>query len=114
MWILSFWSIKSSIILAAMNFNSKYRCAMNFKFSINSLKNCEKKGLLIDSFKRENEPSDISSTMEWGTQHIISKINKIPDIIYDLGGNGKEPMIRLLAENPNNLYEKFLLIINDN
>ena len=39
--------------------------------------------------------------MEWGTRTAIDNYrklhNRVPDVVYDLGAVGKEPMIRLLA-----------------
>lgn len=37
--------------------------------------------------------------MSWGTDRSIRLAGVIPDIIWDLGGPGKEPMIRLLGED---------------
>ena len=38
--------------------------------------------------------------MEWGTRTAIDTYrklhNRVPDVVYDLGAVGKEPMIRLL------------------
>ena len=39
--------------------------------------------------------------MEWGTRTAIDTYrklyNRVPDVVYDLGAVGKEPMVRLLA-----------------
>jgi len=41
------------------------------------------------------------SIMEWGTRTAIYTYrklhNRVPDVVYDLGAAGKEPMVRLLA-----------------
>ena len=41
------------------------------------------------------------SRMEWGTRTAIDSYrklhNRVPDVVYDLGAVGKEPMVRLLA-----------------
>jgi hydroxymethylpyrimidine/phosphomethylpyrimidine kinase len=96
----------SSIILAVMSFNSDIRCALNFKYSEEIIKQCEKTGFTIASFNRAYEPSNISSTLDWGTKEVIKQLNYIPDIIYDKGALGKEPMIRFLGRNPKDLIEK--------
>ena len=44
--------------------------------------------------------------MEWGTGKAISDYGAVPDVVYDQGGVGKEPMIRLLARNPSELIDK--------
>ena len=39
--------------------------------------------------------------MEWGTQTVIDTYrkphNRVPDVVYDLGAVGEEPIVRLLA-----------------
>ncbi|MCD4840748.1 MAG: hypothetical protein K8R08_01865 [Methanosarcinales archaeon] len=57
-------------------------------------------GLAMASFERAHEPEGVS-TMEWGTRTAIDTYqklhNRVPDVVYDLGAVGKEPMVRLLA-----------------
>ncbi len=57
-------------------------------------------GLAVASFDRAYEPPGVS-TMEWGTRTAIDTYrelhNRGPDVVYDLGTVGKEPMVRLLA-----------------
>jgi hydroxymethylpyrimidine/phosphomethylpyrimidine kinase len=96
----------ASVILAVMSFNSDIRCALNFKYSEAIIKQCEKTGFTLASFNRAYEPSDISSTLDWGTKEAIKQLNSIPDVIYDKGALGKEPMIRLLGRTPKDLIEK--------
>ena len=50
------------------------------------------------SFSRKDEPSDVS-TMEWGVARAIKGAGRVPDVIYDTGGVGKEAMIRLLGKD---------------
>jgi len=51
--------------------------------------------------------------MEWGTKRVISKLGFVPDIIYDKGDFCKEPMIRVLGQNPDDVINKvFMLIFN--
>ena len=49
---------------------------------------------------RRTSPLGVS-TMEWGTRTAIDTYrklhNRVPDVVYDLGAVGKEPMIRLMA-----------------
>jgi len=44
--------------------------------------------------------------MEWGTKKAISDLGFVPDAIFDLGGVGKEPMVRLLGMSPFDVAEK--------
>jgi hydroxymethylpyrimidine kinase / phosphomethylpyrimidine kinase / thiamine-phosphate diphosphorylase len=101
----------ASIILAVMQTNPDIRCAMNIKYSPKNLSLCEKTSYRISSFDRTYEPKDVSSTMEWGTKTAIEQSKTCPDIIYDKGGIGKEPMIRILGKNPEEVYTKLICIL---
>jgi hydroxymethylpyrimidine/phosphomethylpyrimidine kinase len=61
--------------------------------------------LEVASFDRKKEPEGVR-TMEWGTTMVIKKAGKVPDVIFDKGGIGKEPMIRVLGHNPLEVLEK--------
>ena len=111
--MINFGSSKhvSSIILSAMSFDSDIRSAINIRYSKNVINKCEKIGFKVGFFDREKEPDKVSSTMEWGTKSVIKKLGFVPDIIYDKGGIGKEPMIRVLGENPSFVVKKLYKIL---
>ena len=46
--------------------------------------------------------------MEWGVGEVLRKFKKVPDFIYDEGGIGKEPMIRVLGKTPLAVINKIL------
>ena len=50
--------------------------------------------------------------MEWGTAHAIEELGAIPDMIYDLGGVGKEPMIRIIGRDPGEIVGKVRYLID--
>ena len=104
----------AAIILAAMNQNSTLRSAMNIRYTKENLSYCKQTNLNIASFDRSNQPKKISSTMEWGTTQALKNNSFTPDIIYDLGSIGKEPMIRIIAINPENLLKKLKNITQKN
>ncbi len=96
----------ASIIIAAMNFDPGFRCAMNLRYSKKNIEKCKKAGFKISSFDRMHEPKKTKSTMEWGINQAIRQLGSIPDIIYDVGGTGKEPMTRILGKNPKDVVNK--------
>ena len=102
----------ATIVLAAMHHDREFRCAMNIKYRKSTLEVCEKLGFSISSFSREDEPEE-KSTMEWGTRHAIEKHGSVPDLIYDKGSVGKEPMIRILGKNPDDVFEKLRRILDE-
>jgi hydroxymethylpyrimidine/phosphomethylpyrimidine kinase len=101
----------ASIILAVMEKYPNMRSAMNIKYSKENLDLCKTANFHIGSFDRKNEPKNASSSMEWGTQKAIEQSDNCPDLIYDEGGIGKEPMIRIIGKNPKEPDKKLSIII---
>lgn len=104
----------ASIILAAMRYDCDWRSAMNIRFSEDIIRICRELGYSIDTFDRSDETEEIKakegSSLEWGTGYVLSKRDTIPDIIFDRGDVGKEPMIRILGKTPYDVVEKALNI----
>lgn len=100
----------AKIVLTAMSFDPSMRVVMNIKFTDLILKVCKQLKFKIASFDRAKEPKNVKqregSSLEWGTYTAIQKCGFVPDIIYDLGGQGKEEMIRVLARDVDELVSK--------
>lgn len=93
------------IILAASRHDPEIRSALNIKYNERNLEACKRAGLKMSSFARKNEPEGVS-TMDWGTNAAITEAGHVPDAIWDEGGHGKEPMIRILGKNPEDVLRK--------
>ncbi len=102
----------ASIVLAAMSSDPGTRSALNIRYAEKTLRACQKLGFMLGSFDRKDEPATASSSMEWGTNHAISTVGFVPDIISDAGGVGKEPMIRVLGKNPQDILVKMKKIVD--
>ena len=104
------------IILTMMNHDPNFRSAMNIRFSEKIIQTCEGVGLKVRSFDRADEPLEIKmqegSSLEWGTQEVL-KHGEIPDIIFDRGDVGKEPMVRVIGKNPDEVAQKILKIAQE-
>ncbi len=98
------------IILTAMKFDGSMRSVMNIRFDEKIIDACTSLGFSIGKFDRRKEP-ETTSTMEWGTESAIEELDKVPDIVYDEGGIGKEPMIRILGRDPNDVIGKLRQIV---
>ncbi len=101
----------ASIILTAMKYDRNKRSAMNIRYSEEIVKRFEEKGFLVSYFEREKEPDQERSTMEWGTKIAIERLGRVPDVIWDKGGHGKEPMIRVIGNDPFDLVSKIREIL---
>ncbi len=104
----------ASIVLTVIKFDSTKRAVMNIKYSPKIIKVCKKLNFKIASFDRRDEPEESKlkegSSLQWGVEKVIKESGFIPDIIYDLGNIGKEPMVRVIAENPEGLCKKVISI----
>lgn len=86
----------AGIILAALREKPEIKAAINVKYSEEIIEACKEMGLGISFFDREKEPEDVS-TMDWGASKAIKEYGGVPEVIFDKGGMGKEPMVRLLG-----------------
>ncbi len=104
----------ANIVLTAMKYDSSKRAVINIKYTEAILNACKKLKFSIASFNRADEPKNVKvkegSSLEWGTETTILKCGFVPDIIYDVGGMGKEEMIRVLAPNVTELVDRVLKI----
>jgi hydroxymethylpyrimidine/phosphomethylpyrimidine kinase len=104
----------ASVILAAMRHDPSFRSAMNIRYSPAILKACKEKGFSILGFDREKEPPEVRAeeghSLAWGVEDALGKVGKMPDVIYDEGGWGKEPMIRILGRDPGEVVRKVIEI----
>ncbi|AEF96372.1 thiamine-phosphate synthase family protein [Methanotorris igneus] len=94
----------AKIILAAKNYDPQIRACMNIRYDEDLIDVLSEK-FSISSFDRKLEPPNVS-TMEWGTKYACEKFGGVPDIIYDKGGDGKEPMIRVLGVDAIDVVKK--------
>ena len=104
----------AKIILTAMKFNPEYCSAMNIRYSPENIARIKKKGFTIGRFDRKFEPKQSKeregSSLEWGVAEVLRKSKRVPDFIWDEGDVGKEPMIRVLGKNPQEVVHKILRV----
>jgi hydroxymethylpyrimidine/phosphomethylpyrimidine kinase len=105
----------ANVILAAMQYHPQLRSTMNICFSEAVLRKAQEKGLIAAGFDRAEEPKEVKeregSSLEWGTTEAMGRASEIPDLVYDRGGIGKEPMIRILGTDPQDVLRKLLLLV---
>lgn len=89
------------LVLSTMKYDSSKRSAMNIKYNPKIVEICEKLGLKVSFYDRNEEPEDVrqveGGTIPWGVKTAVKRIGGIPDIIYHKGAWGKEPSITLIG-----------------
>ncbi|MHA1579219.1 MAG: bifunctional hydroxymethylpyrimidine kinase/phosphomethylpyrimidine kinase [Candidatus Freyarchaeota archaeon] len=103
------------IILATMEHDPSMRAAINIKYSEEIIKTCMELDLIVSTFDRSEEPKEVreeeGKSLPWGINRAITSIGKVPDVIFDRGGIGKEAMVRILAPSAKEAVEKAIKII---
>jgi hydroxymethylpyrimidine/phosphomethylpyrimidine kinase len=89
----------ANLVLTAMRHDHMIRAGLNIRFSEEILRACKKLGLKVSWFDRNKEPRGVK-TMKWGAEQAIKLAGELPQVIFDRGARGKEPMVRLLGTSP--------------
>jgi hydroxymethylpyrimidine/phosphomethylpyrimidine kinase len=105
------------LILTAKQFDKSINCVMNLKYDPKFIQELQlKSDLYLLEIEREKQPEDVKkseqSTMQWLIKQSVEKYGKIPDIIWDKGAVGKEPMMRLFAQNSDKMINKLSMIFS--
>ena len=85
------------VVLTAMRTDPEIRSAAVIHYSPAILTILEDLLLEVCEFDRAREPPGVS-TMDWGVAS--SCRDGVPDVIFDRGAPGREPLVRILSEEP--------------
>jgi len=109
----------AGIILTAMALQPHLRAAMNIKYVQEIEAIAPLLHLRLMSFDRAQEPPEVKAreggTLAWGVASVLKQLKpweQPPDLIIDQGEVGKEPMLRILGEDPMSVVEKALALKN--
>jgi len=105
------------LILSAKEFDNSINFVMNLKYNPSWISLIKKKtDLELQEIIREEQPEEIKkrefSTMQWLIKESSEKNGKIPDIIWDKGAIGKEPMMRLFGKTSKDMKIKIKKILD--
>ncbi len=100
------------VATAMLTVNKKFphiQSAINIKYQNTTISKIKKLKLIVSKYDRNQEPNNVKnngSTIEWGIKSAIKNLNKSPDVIFHIGGFGKEPMIIIFGDTPKNIIKK--------
>ncbi len=104
----------ASIILTVMQVQPEWRAALNLRFIPEISALGDLLHFRVASFDRRQEPAAIKeregSTLAWGVASVLNPEEPPPDIIFDEGDWGKEPMLRILGREPLEVVGKVLAL----
>ena len=105
----------ASSILEYMKTNQLVRSALNIKNEKRILDKCNRL-FRVTHYERKWEPKTIKNregrSISWGVSTALSK-NPDADIIYHTGDIGKEPMIIIFGQNPQEVVDKVKSILDN-
>lgn len=105
----------ASSILEYMKTNQLVRSALNIKNEKRILDKCNRL-FRVTHYERKWEPKTIKNregkSISWGVSRALSK-NPDADIIYHTGDMGKEPMIIIFGQNPQEVVNKVKSILDN-
>ena len=103
---------------AVLEMNKKFpdiHSGINIKYEKQIIDKMKRKNLYIHSYNRKDEPSYIkkkeNSTISWGIKNAIKNSSKPYDAIYHKGDFGKEPMIIIFGNTPDDVIRKISMIV---
>ena len=103
---------------AVLEMNKKFsniRSGINIKYDPKTIAKIKARGLRVTSYDRKDEPKIIkkreNSSVSWGIKHAIKNAKMPYDVIYHKGDFGKEPMIIIFGEEPEDVIRKIALIV---
>ena len=105
----------ASSILEYMKTNQLIRSALNIKNEKRILDKCNRL-FRVTHYERKSEPKTIKNregrSISWGVSTALSK-NPDADIIYHTGDMGKEPMLIIFGQNPQEVVDKVKSILDN-
>lgn len=103
----------ASVVLAARRQRPELRAAMNLRYGPEVVDACRRMGLEVAEFSRGEEPPEVrdseGSSLPFGVLRALRR-NPRAEVIFDRGGEGKEPMVRLLGRDPLEVVERALAL----
>lgn len=95
------------IAVVLQEYDPDARMVLNHRFDEAFLEAARRGGLVDVGFRREDEPPEAPSSMEWGVRDCVRRNGgRVPDLVWDRGGVGKEAMIRVVARDPDDMLRK--------
>jgi len=95
------------VVLTAMRTDPEIRSAAVIGYSAAAIAILEDLLLEICEFDRAREAPGVS-TMDWGVASCCRE--GVPDVIFDRGAQGREPLIRILGEEPVSIAQTIVAV----
>ena len=102
------------LILTCMKYYPHIRSCVSIRYERAIIEKAREATMKILFFDRKYEPEKVKEaegkSLDFLTDEVLKAEHVLPDIIYDSGDIGKEPIIRLFARDPLELIKKMEMI----
>ncbi len=102
------------LILTCMKYYPHIRSCVSVRYDREIIEKALESAMKVLFFDRKNEPERVKEaegkSLDYLTEEALKRADQPPDIVYDLGDIGKEPIIRLFAKDPLELIKKMEMI----
>ncbi|MCS7107018.1 MAG: bifunctional hydroxymethylpyrimidine kinase/phosphomethylpyrimidine kinase [Acidilobaceae archaeon] len=89
-------------VLAAMDIDPEVRAAMNIRYGKDIEEAVTRLGFSWSYYDRREEPEEVKrkegATMAWGIREAARRVGKMPEIVFDYGEHGKEPITKIFGK----------------
>ena len=102
-------------LLSAREFDPDLRFAVNCRFDDATEAATDELDGPVTEYDRDAEPDDASGTMGWGARQAFGDVSEgdpTPVAVLDRGAVGKEAIIKVVAETPENLGERVFTLLD--
>jgi hydroxymethylpyrimidine/phosphomethylpyrimidine kinase len=104
------------LVIQYMKQFPSFRCCANVRYSEEYVRRAKKNGLRVLPLDRRKEPEHVrqreGESLPYLLEMAIEREKEPPDLIYDLGDVGKEPMIRLFGKDPFDVLKKMEMLLS--
>ncbi len=105
------------LVLKSMEFDPTVRAALNLRYSEELVVAAAELGLTVAYVGREEEPEEVKKreggTLPWEISVAYRKLGRVPEVLYDLGDVGKEPMVRFLGRDALDVVLKTVKVVRE-
>jgi len=102
------------LVLTCMKYYPHIRSCVSVRYDRAIIEKAHESDMNVLFFDRKSEPEKLKEaegkSLDFMTEKTLRWADQPPDIIYDLGDVGKEPIIRLFAKDPLELIKKMEMI----
>jgi len=104
-------------VLKAMELDPTVRAAANLRTDPDLVEAAKKLGFAVIFVDRTREPEEVKrregASIPWIVEEAYRALSRVPDVVYDEGSIGKEPMMRIFGRSAEDVVEKLLKIVEE-